>query len=128
MKESINMNKMSLSSTQNAEFNEDLTTRDDFIRIFSAKSGYNLGQSQEILNIFQDIFAEACEKRLSVRIPYFLELSHTLVTGHEGNKPKSGFPGYKEKIWIKESTRSNIKLSKNLRRLSKSENIETQEE
>jgi len=107
---------------------EDLLTTEDFIRVFSARTGYNLGDSKEILDAFRDIFSSAMLNRNEIKIPYFLHLSHTLISPRIGSKPSKGKKGFSEKVELKESTRSNIKLAKNLRALSKSEIIETQEE
>ncbi len=122
------MNKMTISNTETFILTEDITTKDMFIREFAKRTNFTLEDTRYILDVIIGIFEDAMRERLEIKISGFLHLTHSLIKPRMGNRPIKGKVGHTEKIELKESTRSNIKISQNLRELSKSEIIETQEE
>ncbi len=99
----------------------DIDSKDSLIREISSRSGFTLSDTKIIIDTFIDIFEECMLYRISMNIYGLFSLSHTLVGEHMGNRPYKGRKGYKEPTLIKESTRSNLKIGLNMRRLSKSE-------
>lgn len=115
------MTKTMTKTIQKQTLTEDINTKDDLIRLISSRSGFTISDTQILLDTLIEIFAEACQQRLEINVYGWLKLTHTLLPKRIGSKPTRGKKGFSEKIELGESTRSNIKISKNLRELSKSE-------
>jgi len=112
----------------NTQITEDISTKDEFIKILSSKSGFTQSDTRIFLDSMIEIFAEACQQRLEINVYGWLQLTHTLLPKRIGSRPTKGKKGFSEKIELGESTRSNIKISQNLRKLSKSEIINSEDE
>ncbi len=107
--------------TLNTQITEDISTKDEFIKILSSKSGFTQSDSRIFLDSLISIFEDAMINRLEIHVSGWLQLTHTLLPKRIGSKPQKGKKGFSEKIELGESTRSNIKIAENLRKLSKSE-------
>ncbi len=117
-----------INNTNNKTLTEDITSKDDFVRILSSRSGFTLSDTRLFLDTFIEIFEEAMLNRVMIKLQGLFTLSHTLIEGHWGNRAYRDKPGYKEKVWIEDSTRSNLKIGLNMRKLSKSELSISEEE
>ena len=105
-----------------AVLERDILTKDDFIREISARSGFSLLDSRDLLDTIIEIFSDCMKQRLELHVSGFGKLTHTLIPKRVGSKPSRGKIGSTEKVEYPEATRSNFKLATNLRELSKGEN------
>ncbi len=99
----------------------DIDSKDSLIREISSKSGFTLSDTRLFLDTLISIFEELMMFRLELKVNGWLQLTHTLISKRIGSRPTKGKKGFSEKIELPESTRSNLKISLNMRRLSKSE-------
>lgn len=106
---------------QQQTLTEDISTKEEFIKILSLRSGFTQSDTRIFLDSLISIFEDAMIYRLELHISGWLQLTHTLIKSRIGSKPIKGKKGFSEKIELGESTRSNIKIAENLRKLSKSE-------
>lgn len=100
---------------------QDLLSKDDFIREFASRSGFTLLDSRDAIDTIIEIFSDAMKGRLEIHLSGLGRLTHTLIPKRIGSKPQKGKVGSSEQVEYPEATRSNFKLAKTLRELSKGE-------
>jgi nucleoid DNA-binding protein len=97
---------------------QNLSSKEDVIREFSNRSGFNLQDSRDALDTFIEIFEDGCRDLVEINIPSLGKLKHTVIEAHSGNRPIPG-SHTKEPMNIPESIRTTFVLSKQLKNLSK---------
>lgn len=106
-------------STTNTETLSDITTKYDFIKELSKRTGYTQNDSKKFLDCFISIFEDATRDLAEIDIQEFGKLRHSLILSHKGSKPKRGIKGEYEEIDIPDCTRTTFVLSKKLKNKSK---------
>jgi len=89
--------------------------KDGLVRTLSERSGYNQGDCKHFLDTLIEVFGDAIQNQVGIKVRGFGELKYKTVPEHEGNKPIPGKKGYTEKILIPETTSARFMLSTDLR-------------
>lgn len=97
----------------------DIKTKKEFIVELSERAGFTQKDTEIFLESFISIFEDATLYLSEIDIQGFVSLRHTKIDGHDGSKPKRGVIGEYEKVWIPDSTRTTLSLSKSIKNLSK---------
>ena len=89
--------------------------KDGLVRTLSERSGYNQGDCKHFLDTLIEVFGDAIQKQVGIKVRGFGELKYKTVAGHYGNKPIPGKKGHKEKTWIDDYTSPKFTLSTDTR-------------
>ena len=97
----------------------DIKTKKEFIVELSNRAGFTQKDTEIFLESFISIFEDATLYLSEIDIQGFLSLRHTRIEQHSGSRPTKGKVGEYEKVWIPDSTRTTLSLSKSIKNFSK---------